>query len=124
MTYEALRVSPMMVLPEIGEAVARWSAMGFSVTESGDPECVGMAAGNTCLLLVGRRLAEREYGSAVASQLEGETVPYVYVRSLDAALATVAPESVLTVAETSYGTREAVVASAGSLSILVEKRTM
>lgn len=122
MTDLALKVTPMLVLPDIVPVLKQYLALGFEPEEGGDIDCVGLRAGKSHLILVSTRLMEREFKRSTVAPLVGCTVPYVYVGSLDEAKLRLEPSAMVVEEKaTADGTREAVVVQHGQFMILAEK---
>lgn len=116
------RVTPMMVLPDIQPVLRQYLALGFEPVETGDPGCVGLRAGKTHLILISVQLMEREFKRGTVAPLIGATVPYLHVASLAEAKSRLDRAAVVVEeAETSGGTREAVVVQHGQFLILAQK---
>jgi hypothetical protein len=117
-----LKVTPMMVLPDIRPVLRQYLSLGFEAVDSGDPGCVGLQAGASHLILLSVELMARDFRRATVAPLVGATVPYIHVRSLAEAVRRLeAGAQVVEEAETNGGTLEAVVVQHGQFMILAEK---
>lgn len=117
-----LKVTPMMVLPDIKPILRQYLALGFEMVDSGDPGCVGLQAGNSHLILLAMGLMGRDFRQTTVAPLVGATVPYIHVRSLAEALDRLeAGAQVIEEAKTNGGTLEAVVVQHGQFMILAQK---
>lgn len=116
------RVTPLTVLPDISVAVQQYLDLGFEQVETGTPDCVGLRAGATYLLVATQAFMERQFRPWTVALLVERTTSYIYVASLDAAKASLAPTAaVVEQASTREGTREAVIEADGHYFILAEK---
>ena len=117
-----LRITPMVVLPDIVPTLRRYEALGFERVETGDIGCVGLKAGQTALILASVAFMSGDYDALLTDRLAGQTIPYIHVASVTQAstrLADVA--TVLQDVWTRGGTRELLVDDRGDLFILAEK---
>ncbi len=116
------RVTPLTVLPDISATVQQYLDLGFEPVETGTPDCVGLRAGQTYLLLATQAFMERQFRPWTVALLVNRTTPYIYVASLDAAKASLSPTAaIVEQALAQEGTREAVVETEGQYVILAEK---
>lgn len=116
-----LRVTPMLVLPDISDALGRFETLGFERVEIGDAGCVGLKAGQTGLILASVAFMNGDFDPVHTSRLVGETIQYAHVPSVDAARTRLSPAAtVLQDVRTRGGTRELLVENAGDLLILAE----
>jgi ethanolamine utilization microcompartment shell protein EutS len=117
-----LRVTPLVVLSDIGPAVGRYEALGFERVETGDPGCVGLRAGQTGLILASAAFMNGDFDPTQVSRFVGETVQYVHVSSVDEARTRLpVTATLLQDVRTRGGTRELLVEDAGDLLILAEQ---
>lgn len=117
-----LKVTPLMVLPDIRPVLRQYLALGFESLDTGHPHCVGLRAGASHLMLVSVGLLEESFRRETVAPLVGSTIPYLYVRSLKTAKARLEPSAaVIEEVETDEGTLEAVVIQHGQFMILAEK---
>ena len=122
MDGQARRVTPLTVLADISVAVQQYRDLGFEPVETGTPDCVGLRAGQTYLLLATQAFMERQFRPWTVAPLVDRTTPYIYVASLDAAKASLsATAAIVEQAQAREGTREALVESDGQYFILAEK---
>ena len=122
MDGQARRVTPLTVLADISVAVQQYRDLGFEPVETGTPDCVGLRAGQTYLLLATQAFMERQFRPWTVALLVDRTTPYIYVASLDAAKASLsATAAIVEQAQAREGTREALVESDGQYFILAEK---
>ncbi|WP_454684773.1 helix-turn-helix domain-containing protein [Ancylobacter moscoviensis] len=112
------RVTPLTVVEEIDDARRLYESLGFAVIATGDPGCIGVRAGNSYLILCTGDFLRGEYATAELDPLVGQTIPYLWVRSLDVAAASYA--NVIEKVTTQRGTREALVEHRGQWAILAE----
>lgn len=116
-----LRITPMMVVPDIAPVLERYEALGFERVETGDAGCVGLRAGHTALILASEAFVSGDFGAAHAAGLSGKTIMYIHVSSTDEATRRLSPRAVvLRDAQTRGGTREVLVEDGGDLLILAE----
>ncbi|MCR6631363.1 MAG: hypothetical protein NVV74_15680 [Magnetospirillum sp.] len=115
------RVSPMMVLPDIRPVLKQYLALGFEPVDLDDPDCVGLRAGNTYLILTSVRLMQRYFQPGTVRPLVGSTVPYIYVTSLAEAVRRLDASAMVVEEVEGEGVREAVVVQHGQFMILAEK---
>ena len=121
-TLSPLRITPMVVLPDIAPTLRRYEALGFERVESGDDGCVGMKAGQTALILASVAFMSADYDALLTDRLIGQTIPYIHVESVKQATARLDPvATVLQDVWTRGGTRELLVEDSGDLFILAEK---
>ena len=119
-----LRVTPMRVVEDIAPAVARYAALGFERVESGSGGCVGMQAGTSALILASVAFMNGDFDPAHTARLQGKTIQYVHVTSVDQVKARLATGArVLQHSLTRGGTRELLVEDADELFILAERLT-
>lgn len=84
MELKPKRVTPLTVLPDIADAVRRYEALGFErVPGNAPPGLVGFLAGKTGVMVATTAFMALELGKDLAARLEGQTVTYVYVESVD-----------------------------------------
>ncbi|MGE3269564.1 MAG: hypothetical protein AB7P40_12515 [Chloroflexota bacterium] len=117
-----LRITPLVVLPDIAPTLSRYEALGFERVESGDAGCVGLKAGDTALILASVAFMNSDYDAVLTDRLAGHTIPYIHVDSVQQASSRLA--SVATVLQdvwTRGGTRELLVEDGDDLFILAEK---
>lgn len=115
------RVSPMMVLPDIRPVLRQYLALGFEAVDADDPECAGLRAGNSYLILASVKLLQRYFKPTTVAPLIGATVPYIHVTSLTEAATRLESSAMLVEAVEGDGVREAVVVQHGQFMILAEK---
>lgn len=116
-----LRVTPMIVMPDISSTLHRYEALGFERVESGDAGCIGLKAGQTAVILASTSFVRGDFGAANASRLAGQTITYIHVASVDAARRGLAASAtILEDVRTRGGTRELLVEDSGDLFILAE----
>lgn len=115
------RVSPMMILPDIGPVLQQYLALGFEAVEGGDADCVGLRAGKTYLILASTAMLQRSFKASTVAPLVGATLPYIYVASLTEAATRLDASAQLVEAVEAEGVREAVVVQHGQFMILAEK---
>lgn len=117
-----LKVTPLMVLPDIQPVLRQYLALGFERVEDGHPECVGLRAGKSHIILVSVAIMEGDFRPKTVAPLVGSTVPYIYVRSVAEAKDRLEPSAIVVEeAKTGEGTLEAVVIQHGQFMILAEK---
>jgi hypothetical protein len=117
-----LRITPMVVLPDIAPTLRRYEALGFERVESGDDGCVGMKAGQTALILASVAFMSGDYDAVLTDRLIGQTIPYIHVDSVtQASTHLTGVATVLQDVWTRGGTRELLVEDSGDLFILAEK---
>ena len=116
------RVTPLTVLPDIVPTAQQYRDLGFDAVETGNPDCVGLRAGNSYLILATVDHMAGDFPSAAVEPLVGKTIPYIHVRSIEIAKERLPPSAVV-VDQTSTrgGTIEALVERDGQYVILAEK---
>lgn len=112
------RVTPLTILPDIAPSLARYRNLGFTALETDDPGCVGLRAGNTYLILCTAALMARDFQAVNVAPLVGQTIHYVWVDSLDAAIKAFAGNVAATISRAR--TREALVGNGTQWVILAE----
>lgn len=116
------RVTPLTVLPDIGMAVRQYLDLGFHPVDTGNPDCVGLRAGDTYLLVATQAFMERQFRPWTVALLVNRTTPYIYVASLDEAKMRLSPTTaVVEQSAARDGSREAVVETDGQYFLLAEK---
>ena len=116
------RVTPLTVLPDISATVQQYLDLGFEPVETGTPDCVGLRAGQTYLLLATQAFMERQFRPWTVALLVNRTTPYIYVASLDEAKMRLSPTTaVVEQSAIRDGCREAVVETDGQYFLLAEK---
>jgi hypothetical protein len=117
-----LKITPMMVLPDINPVAQQYGMLGADLLDSGDPGCIGVQAGKSHMILVTADLLRGYLSAKTVTPLIGTTVPYIFVRSLADAKARLLRGALLVEeALTPEGTREAVVVQHGQFMVLAEK---
>ncbi len=117
-TGMARRVTPLTILPDIGPSLARYRGLGFAVIETENPGCVGLRAGPSYLILCTTTFMAGDFRGGTVATLEGRTIPYIRVDSLNRA--TGAYSRLAELVTTRAGTREALVEDNGEWAILAE----
>ena len=116
------RVTPMTVMEDIALTLQQYLDLGFQTVETGNPECVGLRAGQTYLLLASQAYMERLFRPWTVALLVNRTTPYIYVESLDEAKARLSPmAAVVEQSAVRDGSREAVIETDGQYFLLAEK---
>ncbi len=119
-----LRVTPLMVRPDITPVLSRYEALGFERVETGDAGCVGLRAGHTAVIVASVGFMSGDFDPRHTARLAGRTIEYIHVPSVDRAKGRLAPgATVLQDVRTRGGTRELLVEDGGDLFILAEKLT-
>jgi hypothetical protein len=117
-----LRVTPMMVLPDIGAAVSRYEALGFERVTTGSDGCVGLRAGQTGVILASVAFMNDDFDATLTDRLLDKTIKYVHVASVNEARTRLSNDAtILQDVWTRGGTRELLVEDSGDLLILAEK---
>lgn len=111
------RITPLTILNDIGAVQRLYETLGLELVTTDSPDCVGLRAENTRLILCSTGLMQSGYGDA-AGDLAGKTIPYIWVRSLDREKRaySVAIDKV----DAGDGVREALVEAHGQWAILAE----
>ncbi|WP_353860731.1 helix-turn-helix transcriptional regulator [Azospirillum formosense] len=117
-TGMARRVTPLTILPNIAPSLARYRSLRFALIETEDPGCVGLRAGPSQMILCSTAFMAGDFQSGSLAALEGWTIPYIWVESVDRAKDAYARLAELVT--TRAGTREALVEDAGEWAILAE----
>ena len=122
MDSSVMRVTPLKVLPDISDAVARYEALGFHGTTVERGACVGMRAGQTNVVLVSDTFMRGDFDAEHVARLIGRTIDYIHVPSVEHARARLPDGArVLQDVETRAGTREVLIDDRDDLFILAEK---
>lgn len=79
----ARRVTPIFLVDDIAAARRRYSALGFKSVETGKTGRLGMAAGETDIMLVDSVHAARTMPLKALKHLNREPALYVWVDSID-----------------------------------------
>ena len=118
------RVTPLTVMADIGLTLQQYLDLGFQQVDTGNPQCVGLRAGQTYLLLASQAYMERMFRPWTVALLVDRTTPYIYVESLDEAKARLSPmAAVVEQSAVRDGSREAVIETDGQYFLLAEKVT-
>ncbi|KRW60300.1 helix-turn-helix domain-containing protein [Stutzerimonas nitrititolerans] len=112
------RTTPLTILPDLASSLDRFRRMGFGVIETNDSGCVGVAAGSSYHLLCSRAFMVDDYPEGAIAPLVGQTIPYIWVSSLEAACHVWS--RVVHQVVTHRGTREALVEAGDQWAILAE----
>lgn len=116
------RITPMTVLPDIAQAYEQYTEIGFVPVAINVPGCHVLRAGDSYIVLASTECLEADYKPETVARLAGRTVPYIYVRSLDAAKAKLGEKAkVLEQVSTGRFTVEALMERAGNLMILAQQ---
>lgn len=112
------RITPLMILHDLSAIRSFHEGLGFAVTETGDPDCIGLRAGNTALILCSLDFMRGDYRHADLDTLAGQTIPYIWLDTLDSVrgMDITAIEEVVT----RSGTREIMAEIRGQRLILAE----
>ncbi len=117
-----LRVTPMIVRPDITPLLKRYEALGFERVETEDPGCIGLQAGHTAVILSSVAFMNGDFAPTSISRIVDQTIAYVHVASVDQARTRFAPgATVLQDVRTRGGTRELLVEDDEGFFILAEK---
>lgn len=112
----------MTVLPDTAAVYEQYIELGFTPIEINIPGCLALRAGDSYLVLASTECIAADYKPDSVALLTGRTVPYIYVRSLDAAKTKLAEEAkLLDEVATSRNTVEALVERNGQLLILAQQ---
>jgi hypothetical protein len=122
MRNQILRVTPLMVVADLNAAAQHFCTLGFEPVETREAGVIGLQAGSSQMILASVEHMEMDFRPMTVATIAGRTVPYIYVRSMTAAMANL-PEGVIVIekANTHCGTVEAVIGDAGNFRILVEE---
>ncbi|MDD4910904.1 MAG: helix-turn-helix transcriptional regulator [Sideroxydans sp.] len=112
------RTTPLTILPDIAPSLDRFRRMGFGVIETDNSGCVGVVAGSSYHILCSHAFMARDYPADIIAPLVGQTIPYIWVSSLEAASHVWGQVVHRTV--TCGGTREALVEACDQWAILAE----
>ena len=116
------RVTPLTVMADIALTLQQYLDLGFQQVDTGNPQCVGLRAGQTYLLLASQAYMERMFRPWTVALLVDRTTPYIYVDSLDEAKARLSPmAAVVEQSAIRDGSREAVIETDGQYFLLAEK---
>ncbi len=113
---QVLRVSSLIVTPDLPAACAQYADLGFTRVATDDKGCVGYVVGETGVILVDADFAARCWGRGAANGLLGRCVPYVFVQAIDS----VDHERVLADVRTWFGMREVLVDTVSGPVVLAE----
>lgn len=114
------RVTPLYLVDDLISARRRYAALGFDIVETGDPELVGMRAGDTGLILATEQHAKHTMPRKFFEALKTGPVLYVWVDSVESVRPNLA-DPVIDERVTSYGTWELFVESRIGLVIFAER---
>lgn len=112
------RTTPLTILPDIAPDLDRFRRMGFGVIETNNPGCVGVVAGSSYHILCTQAFMAGDYPADIIGPLVGQTIPYIWVSSLETA--SHAWDQVVHKKVTCGGTREALVEGNNQWTILAE----
>jgi transcriptional regulator with XRE-family HTH domain len=107
------RITPMTILPEISRVVEYHKRNGAELVSAGT-ECAGIRYAGVPWIFVTVSLLKRHFLSETVRMLSGLTVPYIYVRSLEAEILAEGAE-ILDQAATGWGTLEWIVNQHGGM---------
>lgn len=116
------RVTPMTVLPDTDSAYQMYVDIGFVSVDINVPGCKVLRAGDSYVVLATTECLAADYQPELVKRLVGQTVPYIYVRSLETAKVRLGENAVL-LDEVTTGrkTVEALMERDGRLLILVQQ---
>jgi hypothetical protein len=121
-TNSLLRVTPLVILKDIGPSLTRYETLGFQRIESGSAGCVGMQAGTSAVIFASVGYMNGDFEHEHISRLEGETLQYVHVSSVEEVKDRLSARSrVLQDVVTRGGTRELLVEDGDEILILAER---
>lgn len=114
------RVTPLYLVDDLISARRRYAALGFDIVETGDPEMLGMRAGETGFIVATADHAKQTMPRQFFEALQTGPVLYIWVDSVDAVRPNLA-DPVIDERVTSYGTWELFVESRVGLVIFAER---
>ncbi|MGI9386850.1 MAG: hypothetical protein ACR2OX_05420 [Methyloligellaceae bacterium] len=114
------RVTPLYLVDDLIAARRRYAALGFDIVETGDPELLGMRAGDTGFIVATAEHARQTMPSQFVEALQTGPVLYIWVDSVDAVRSNLA-DPVIDERVTNYGTWELFVESRVGLVIFAER---
>ena len=124
MSLTARKITPMQIVEDMDAAAEAFAALGFQpvTTETGCP-CSGWQADNgSSVVVMARQLIAQEFGEDVASRIAKRALSYVFVECVPDALEDLGSTAeVIAEKVTNYGTREAIVETAGGPMIIAER---
>lgn len=112
------RVTPLAIAGDLAAARRLYAGLGFTAIETENPDCVGMRAGATAMILCTPGFLRGDFARTDFEPLVGRTLPYLWVQSVEAASAVYS--RVVEDVHTRGGTREALVDQDGQWAILAE----
>ncbi|GLK86312.1 helix-turn-helix domain-containing protein [Ancylobacter defluvii] len=112
------RITPLTITRDIGTARQPYTGLGFTVIETNDPGCIGLRGGTTHLILCSLAFMQGDYTRSPLEALVDRTIPYIWVRSLDATR--MAYSNLVEEVVTRNRTKEALVEHQGQWAILAE----
>lgn len=116
------RLTPLLVVPELGPHLDLYDRLGFEAIESGTPGIVSLRAGNSFLFLATTAAMLEMFQSDTVAALQGQMVPYMHVASLQEAMCELLPDvGIVDVAGPPRDCPHAVVRAAGMLMIVAER---
>jgi len=114
------RVTPLYLVDDLISARRRYAALGFDIVETGDPELLGLRAGETGFIVATPHHARKTMPQRFFEGLQTGPVLYVWVESVDAVRPNLA-DPVIDERVTDYGTWELFVESRVGLVIFAER---
>lgn len=112
----------MTVLPDTDPAYGMYMDIGFAAVNLNVPGCKVLRAGDSYLVLATTECLAADYKPESVKRLTGQTIPYIYVRSLETAKMRLGENAILLdQVTTARNTTEALMERDGCLLILVQQ---
>ena len=124
MSLTAREITSMQIVDDMDAATEAFAALGFQpvANENGYPTAGWKAENGSSVVVVSRQLLVKEFGEEIADKVAKRAISYVFVECVPDALEDLGGSAqVLAEAVTSYGTREAIIETAGGPMIIAER---
>lgn len=116
------RITPMTVLADISQIHKQYLSLGFVEININVSGCIALRTGDSYLILASTECLARDFKETSVARLTGRTIPYIYVRSLEAAKAALSEDAtVLDEVVTERNTIEALIQDSGQMMILAQQ---
>ena len=124
MSLTARKITPIQIVEDMDAAAEAFAALGFQPASADAAcPCAGWRADNgSSVVVMARALIAQEFGEDIAAQIANRSLSYVFVECVPDAIEDLgANAKIVAQTVTSYGTREAIVETAGGPMILAER---
>lgn len=124
MSLTAREITSLQIVDDMDAAAEAFAALGFQpvANENGYPASGWRAENGSSVVVIARQLLAQEFGEEVAKKIAKRALSYVFVECVPDALEELgASAEVLAETMTSYGTREAIIETAGGPMIIAER---